>query len=42
MNPLRGFRPFMARHLVLARLILVVLPVILAACTNGGGGRPGY
>ena len=42
MNPMGGFRPFLARHLVLARLILVVLPVILAACTNGGGSGSGY
>jgi hypothetical protein len=27
---------------VLPRLILAALPVILAACTNGGGGGPGY
>jgi hypothetical protein len=42
MNPLRRFWPFRARHLVLARVILVVLPLIVAACTNGGGGGPGY
>jgi hypothetical protein len=26
----------------LPRLILAALPLILAACTNGGGGGPGY
>jgi hypothetical protein len=27
---------------VLPRLILAALPLILAACKNGGGGGPGY
>ena len=27
---------------VLPRLILAGLPLILAACTNGGGGGSGY
>jgi hypothetical protein len=30
------------RHSSLLRLILVVLPLIVAACTNGGGSGPGY
>jgi hypothetical protein len=42
MNPLRRFTPFLARHRGLAWLIVGVLPVILAACTNGGGGGPSY
>ena len=42
MNPLRGFTPFVARHRVLAWLIVGVLPLILAACTNGGSSGPSY
>ena len=41
MIALRRFKPFVGRHPALARLI-VVLPLILAACTNGGGSGPGY
>ena len=33
---------FLAHHWVLARVIVVVLPLILGACTNGGGGGSGY
>jgi hypothetical protein len=42
MIALRRFKPFVGRHPALARLIVVVLPLILAACTNGGGSGPGY
>jgi len=41
MNPLCRFAPFVARHRGLAWLIVGVLPLILAACTNGGSG-PSY
>ena len=33
---------FLAHHWALARAIVVVLPLILGACTNGGGGGSGY
>ena len=42
MNPLRGFTPFVARHRGLVWLIVGVLPLILAACTNGGSSGPSY
>ena len=42
MNPLRRFTRFVARHRGLASLIVGVLPLILAACTNGGGSGPSY
>jgi hypothetical protein len=33
---------FLAHHWALARAIVIVLPLILGACTNGGGGGSGY
>jgi hypothetical protein len=33
---------FLAHQSALARVIVVVLPLILGACTNGGGGGSGY
>jgi hypothetical protein len=36
MNALRSFKPFAARHRAMTFLIVAVLPVVLAACTNGG------
>ena len=42
MNALRRFKLFVACHQVLVRAIVAVLPLILAACTNGGGGPGGY
>jgi hypothetical protein len=30
------------RHRALLRLVLVILPLIVAACTNGGGSGSGY
>jgi hypothetical protein len=33
---------FLAHQWALARVIVVVLPLILGACTNGGGGGSGY
>jgi hypothetical protein len=39
----RGLSPLRAAHRrSFARLIVALLPLILAACTNGGGGGPGY
>jgi hypothetical protein len=32
----------LAHRWALAGLIVVVLPLILGACTNGGGGGSGY
>jgi hypothetical protein len=37
MKGLRRVRPLLAHHPALARLILAALPLILAACTYGGG-----
>jgi hypothetical protein len=43
MNPLRRFKPLVVRHhRALAFVLVTVLPLILAACTNGGGSGPGY
>jgi hypothetical protein len=42
MNQLRGLKRFVARHRAVAGLIVAVLPLILAACTNGGGSGPAY
>ena len=42
MNVLRGFKPLVVRHRALAFVLVTVLPLILAACTNGGGSGPGY
>jgi hypothetical protein len=42
MNLLRRFKPLVMRNRALALVLVGVLPVILAACTNGGGGGPGY
>jgi hypothetical protein len=41
MNGLRRFVPSIERRRLLGRLILVGLPLIVAACNNGGGGS-GY
>jgi hypothetical protein len=42
MNDRRRFTTFVARRRALASLIVAVLPLILAACTNAGGSGPGY
>ena len=42
MSGFRRFVPSMERRRLLVRLILVGLPLILAACTNGGSGGYGY
>jgi hypothetical protein len=42
MNRQREFKSFVIRHRGLARLVVVILPLVLAACTNGGGSGPGY
>jgi hypothetical protein len=42
MNLLRGFNLIVGRHRALALVLVAVLPLILAACTNGGGSGPGY
>jgi hypothetical protein len=42
MNVLRGFNLIVGRHRALALVLVAVLPLILAACTNGGGSGPGY
>jgi hypothetical protein len=42
MMPIRRFACTIGRHPALARVIIIVLPVILAACTNGGSSGPGY
>ena len=39
---LRRLVPSGERRRLLGRLILVGLPLIVAACTNGGGGGYGY
>jgi hypothetical protein len=38
MNGLCRVRPFLDHRRALKRLIVTILPLILAACTNGGGG----
>jgi hypothetical protein len=42
MNLLRRFTPLVTRHRSLALVLVTVLPLILAACTNGGGSGPSY
>jgi len=42
MMSMRRFGNFVARYRAFASAIIVVLPFILAACTNGGGSGPGY
>jgi hypothetical protein len=42
MNALRRVKRFVACHQMLVRGIVAVLPLILAACMNGGGGSGGY
>jgi len=42
MNPLRAFGPFIARHHRFADLAIIVLPFLLAACTNASGSGSGY
>ena len=42
MNPLRAFGPFVERHHRFAGLAIIVLPFLLAACTNATGGGSGY
>ena len=42
MNAEWRFNSFVARHRALARLIVAVLPLILAACTNGGSNGSSY
>jgi hypothetical protein len=42
MSALRRFIRFRDSRGVLPRLFLAALPLILAACTNGGGGGTGY
>jgi len=42
MKPPRRFTSLVVRHRGLAYLIVALLPVILAACTNGGSSGPTY
>jgi hypothetical protein len=42
MIDVRRFTPFVARHRAFASLIVALLPLILAACTNPGSSGPGY
>jgi hypothetical protein len=42
MNGQRGVKPFLVHRQAFARLIVALLPLILAACTTGGGGGAGY
>ncbi len=42
MNLLRRFKQLVVCHRAVALVLVAVLPVILAACTNGGGSGPGY
>jgi hypothetical protein len=42
MNALRRFNSFEAHYPAVARLIVAVLPLILAACTNGGSNGTSY
>ncbi len=42
MFALRGFDPLLAHSRTFGRLIVALLPLILAACSNGGGGGQGY
>jgi len=42
MNALRQFSLFAGHSWALARLVVVLLPLILAACSNGGSGGGGY
>jgi hypothetical protein len=42
MNLLHRFKALVVRHRALPLVLVAVLPVILAACTNGGGSGPGY
>lgn len=42
MSGLRRFVPSLERRRLLGRLILVGLPLIVAACMNGGSGGYGY
>jgi hypothetical protein len=42
MTPIRRFAYTIGRHPGLTRAIIVVLPMILAAFTNGGSTGPGY
>jgi hypothetical protein len=42
MMPIRRFAYILGRHPALATLIIVVLPIMLAACTNGGSSGSGY
>jgi hypothetical protein len=42
MSALRRFIPSLARRRLLVGLILAGLPLIVAACTNGGSGGYGY
>ena len=42
MNAKRTFDLVVADHRAVARLILAILPLILAACTNSGSNGSGY
>jgi hypothetical protein len=42
MNYLRAFRPLVSRHRGLVGLIVMTLPLVLAACTNASGSGTGY
>lgn len=42
MSAIRRFWDAVRRHRSLEGVIIVVLPIILAACTNGGSSGSGY
>jgi hypothetical protein len=42
MKAIRRLAYVVGRRPALAGVIFVVLPIILAACTNGGSGGSGY
>jgi hypothetical protein len=42
MMAIRRFAYTVWRHPAFAGVIIVVLPIILAACTNGGSSGSGY
>jgi hypothetical protein len=42
MNSLRAFGRLVARSRRLAGLVIIVLPLVLEACTNASGSGSGY
>ncbi len=42
MTSIRRLASAVGRHPALATVVIVLLPIILAACTNGGSGGSGY